>query len=955
MQKPVILIDGMSLVFRAYHGLSRTGMKTATGEPTFAVFAFANILVALLEQYQPDEVAVVFDTEEPTFRHELYPSYKAHRDAFPDDLVSQLERIKEFIDILGIRRVQLPGFEADDIIGTIARREEALGNDVLCVTSDKDYFQLVTENVNVLRPGSDAAEYRRMGPTEVSQSFGVPPALVVDVLALMGDASDNVPGVKGVGSKTALPLIEQFGSVEKIYDNLDAIERDSLRRKFSDAREMAFLSKELVTIRTDVPLQDISTLLQRNDIHRDQLLRFCSDMELHSLRRRLLGGGSPSQSSSDAVVQKISDSTQHANSFEVLNPAYKHLDDVEHQYTLVADEYALAAMTREIEGCSVLAVDTETSSLDTMQCQLVGISLSPTEGQSFYIAIQTESATKSMQNDLFDSLSVNPDQANTSGGINSTAIPVQIVAKTLGPLLQNPAIMKVGQNLKFDALVLKRHSMEIYPITFDTMLASYILDSESQHGMDALARRWLNYEPIPISSLIGVRKSEQRSMADLPPEEIRDYACEDADVTMRLYNVLNNELVIHGLHELASGIEFPLIPVLVAMEYNGVRVDVAALKSLASYMYSEAARLEKEIQQEAGLEFNVASTKQVGEVLFERMQLPTGRRTKSGYSTDASVLSELALSYPIAGLILEYRKVEKLRSTYVEALPRLINPRTGRVHTTYNQTIAGTGRLSSTDPNLQNIPIRTELGQQIRKAFVPQEKDWLILACDYSQIELRIMASISGDDNLITAFASGADIHASTAAILFDTALESVSADQRRIAKTVNFGIMYGQGALGLARQLSISRAEASAIIDNYFEKYPGIKAYMDNTIASTRHKGYAQTLMGRRRHYPLIASDNRKLRAEAERAAVNMPIQGTAADMMKLAMIGVHAAMTRENVRTKLIMQVHDELVFEAPGEELEVIKEIALREMENALPLEGVPVVVNAAWGKSWFEAHA
>ncbi len=941
MSKPIVLIDGMSLVFRAYHALQRTGMKSQTGEPTFAVFAFANILLSLLEKHDPEAICVVFDTKEPTFRHEMYPLYKAHRDAFPEDLVPQLGRIKELIRLLGLSQLELPGFEADDIIGTIAKRESADGHDVLCVTSDKDYFQLVTDRVLVLRPGKDVAEYERYDAVRVKEKFGVAPEHVIDVLALIGDASDNVPGVKGVGEKTAIPLIETYGSVEGIYDNLDKIDKASLRAKLEASRDMAALSKVLVTIHTDVPIDAKRAALVRNPMNGPELDAMMAELSFHTLRRKMatLAGNGNSGGATDTA----NDAADYGATAPVSTPpasSLKTLKDVPHTYTLIDSQGALDNLVAELAGVTTLCVDLETTSLDAMQCAVVGIALCHQAGTAWYISVDDNADAAAVG--LFD-------EPSAKKGID-----VATAMASLKPLLESPAIGKVGQNLKFDALILRRYGIRVHPVAFDTMLASYILDPDQRHGMDALAERWLGYEPIPITALIGEKKASQITMREVAVEQACEYACEDVDVTWRLMECLQPALSNEGLTSLATDVEFRCSEVLTVMESNGIYINTLALSDLATFMRDEAARLEQLIFAESGEPFLISSPKQLGEVLFERMMLPSPKKTKTGYSTDASVLSELAESFPIARYVLEYRQVEKLRSTYVESLPRLINPQTGRVHTTYNQTIAATGRLSSTDPNLQNIPVRSELGQQIRKAFVPQRDDSVILSADYSQIELRIMASMSGDAGLRAAFAAGHDVHAATAAGLFGVAIAEVTSDQRRIAKTVNFGIMYGQGAFGLSQQLGISRTEAQGIIDNYFSAYAGIKQFIDSTVETTRSRGYATTMLGRRRYFHAINSSNRALRTSAERAAVNTPIQGTAADMIKLAMIRVHDRMVREGMQSLLMLQVHDELVLEARLDELDALQALVREEMEQALPLDGVPVVVDTGHGPTWYHAH-
>lgn len=923
---PLILIDGMSLVFRAYHALQRTGMQSPSGEPSFAVFAFANILTSLLDKHSPDAIAVVFDTPEPTFRHLLYDQYKAHRDAFPEDLVPQLARIKSMITMLGLEMVEMPGFEADDIIGTICRRESNDGHEILCVTSDKDYFQLVSNKVKILRPGKDVGEYEVLDAGKVRDKFGVGPDHVIDVLALIGDSSDNVPGVKGVGEKTAIPLIEKFGSLEALYEHLDEVERESVKKKLVDHRDEAFLSKTLVTIHTDVPIDAKRVALVRKPIDSSALDAFCEEMGFHTLRRKFAKYG---PSAGEAVEQTVDDAHR-----------LQTITDVQHDYTLVDTPGSFKQMIDDLSTASEISFDLETTGLDAMTCSIVGIALCARHGVAYYVDVDDTSIT---------------DEGSLFGGHEERhGLPLAEILPAVKGLLENPAIAKVGQNAKFDMLILSRYAVDVRPLAFDSMLASYVLDPDKQHNMDALSERWLNYSPISITTLIGEKKSTQKSMRDVDAARVAEYAAEDADVTLQLCHKLHDALAEQGQLEFAQTIEFATVPVLVTMERNGVCVDPDALSGLGDFMRSEAKRLEKVIWEEAGEEFTIASPKQLAEVLFEKLMLPASKKTKTGYSTDSSVLTELAETYPIAQMILDYRQVEKLRSTYVESLPRLINPATGRVHTTFNQTVAATGRLSSTDPNLQNIPIRTELGLQIRKAFVPQHKGKVIVSADYSQIELRIMAAISRDANLLAAFATGADIHAATAAILHDVEIKDVTTEQRRIAKTVNFGIMYGLGAFGLAQRLGISRADGQSIIENYFAKYPGIKKYIDSTIESTRERGYASTLLGRRRYFPLINAANRGLRTAAERAAINMPIQGTAADMMKLAMIRVHNRMQAENSTAIMMLQVHDELLFEIAESDAPYLRDMVKTEMELALPLDGVPVVVETGVGSSWYEAH-
>lgn len=950
--KKVYLIDGMSVVFRAYHAMSRSGLKSPiTNEPTYAVFAFTNILTSLIEKEKPEFIAVLFDSREPTFRHEIYKEYKANREAFPEDLVPQLHRIKELLDAFNIARIEIPGLEADDIIGTIASKLAAEGWQVVCVTNDKDYYQLVSDKIVLYKTGKNLTDgFEVITPKEVEEKFGVPPEKVVDVLAIVGDPIDNVPGVKGIGEKTAIPLVQQFGSLEEIYNQIEKISKETIKQKLLEYKNEAFLSKKLVTIETNANIQislDELKLKEPNFEKLDNLFRL---LDFKTLRERIFKQfGQPTELSEPGPSEKTT-------SFEQSKVDYVLVDSLE----------KLTELIQQLKGVDSLAIDTETSSLDKLNCELVGISLSFAEGKAFYIPVYgsedylkplpaEELAHSKLDQTLFGSGNESNSSLNSPQEYNpKLGFPVRFVLSKFKEIFTNPNVKKYGQNIKFDAFILKRYGIDLQGISFDTMVASYVLNPDEQHNLDALAKKWLNYTPISITTLIGEKKSNQMSMRELAPEDISNYACEDADLAFRLTRVLRNELIKENLINLAEKVEFPLIEVLRDMEYNGVFISKEILSSISIILNQQVNELKEKIYQEAGVRFNLDSPKQLGQVLFEKLQMPVIAKTKTGYSTDVSVLTQLAESYPIARYILEYRQMTKLLSTYVEALPELIHPKTGRIHSTFNQTITSTGRLSSTDPNLQNIPIRSEFGKEIRKAFVPQRKDWVILSADYSQIELRIIAYISGDRNLIEAFKQGLDIHSATASLLFNKPLDQIDSDMRRVAKTVNFGILYGLGAYGLSQRLGISRTEAQSIIDNYLTKYPGIKRYVEDTIASTQKKGYAETLCGRRRYFPNINSQNRNLRSADERAAINLPIQGTAADMMKIAMINIHRKLKEKKLKTMMILQIHDELLFEVPNSEVEIIKEIVVSEMQNALSLGEVPVVVDIGIGESWFDAH-
>ncbi|MBM4151200.1 MAG: DNA polymerase I [Ignavibacteria bacterium] len=929
-----LFIDSMGLVFRAYHAMSKSGFKAPNGEPTGAVFGFANMITSLLDREKPDFIAAAFDTSAPTFRHDRYDGYKAHRDEFPEELIPQMPRIKDFLKHIGIPVLELPGFEADDIIGTLAKQAGALGYDVRCLTSDKDYFQLVDDRICILRPGKDANAYDEYRRDQVKEKMGVYPEQIIDLLALIGDASDNIPGVKGIGEKTAQPLIEKYGTVDNLYEAIDEIERETVKRKLIDGKDSAMLSKELVTIHTEVPLPlslQECIPMQPNPTEIDALF---SLLQFNTLRRKW--------------AERTSGQINAIDRSET-NPHYANVTNREHDYQLITDELSFKLMMHELKAAKGICFDLETTSLDTMNCSIVGFALSAKPSRAFFIITNDDDIAQSLFGDsLFDIPAESTDTSHPHAGY----LNARDVAKALKPLLEDSAIEKIAQHGKFDALILKRYGITVHPLSFDPMLASYVLNPDTPHGMDALSKTWLQYEPIPISALIGEKK--QGSMRDVEPMKLMEYAAEDADITLELAHCLQHQLEQSGQLGFAQTVEFPLSEVLVEMEYNGVSIDLQALSSISVHIREEVTKLKEKIYEAAGTDaFNIDSPKQVGEILFDRLALPSPKKTKTGYSTDVSVLSELSEEYPIAGYILEHRQLQKLQSTYVESLPKMVNAKTGRIHTTYNQTIAGTGRLSSTEPNLQNIPIRTALGREIRKAFVPKPGN-ILLSADYSQIELRVMAHVCSDQTLTHAFINGHDIHAATAAALFGISLEDVDSDKRRIAKTVNFGIMYGQGSFGLAKQLGISRTEAKEIIDQYFLRYPNIKLYIDQTIEKAKKQGYVETLLGRRRYFPSLESNNQAIRQGAERAAINMPIQGTAADMMKLAMINVHGRMKKEQLKSLMILQIHDELVFDAIKDEVDYLRTLVKEEMESAMPLGEIPILVETGIGNNWEEAH-
>lgn len=930
----------MSVVFRAYHAMIRSGLSNSKGELTGAIFGFVNIFTSLIEKESPDRIAVVFDTQHPTFRKDMYPDYKANRDEFPEELVPQLEKIKEFLDIISVPRIELDGFEADDIIGTLSIDATNKDLETIIITSDKDLYQLVNDNVQLYKPSRKPNEdFDIVDIPEVKNKFGVKPKQVIDILALIGDTSDNIPGVKGIGIKSAMPLVQEYGSLEGIYDNIDKITKVAIKNKLSEHKEIAFLSKELATIKLDVPLDVGTDAIQKNTPDYQELDNFFASLDFRTIREKWRKRSLDDSSFSDEIIEETTT-----------------IYDEKHNYMLIETIAAVKNLANKLENAELLSVDLETSELDRLYCEIVGIALSDKEKTGYYIPVygkSIEQISKKKQESQ-DSLFSIPDKDEKADDDDKSKLRVYEVLEILKPIFESAKIHKCGQNIKYDAYILMRYGIELSPIVFDSMLASYVLNPYDKHNLDALSEKWLNYKPIPISLLIGEKKSKQISMKSLEPKDIVDYASEDADLALRLRNVLFPELKNENLLKLAEELEFPLVEVLTRMEFNGVSIDTEALKDIANKIKTKTKDLTEKILDEAGTTFNIDSTQQLSHILFEKLMIPPVKKTKTGFSTDVQVLTQLSETYPIAEYVLEYRQLKKLLSTYVESLPKLIYPPTGRIHTTFNQTVAATGRLSSTDPNLQNIPIRSDLGKEIRRAFVPKDKNGIIFSADYSQVELRIMAFICGDIQLIDSFKNGLDIHAATASRLFNVDLKKVDQDMRRIAKTVNFGIMYGLGSYGLSQRLSLDRKESKDIIDSYFEKYPGIRKYIDDTIKFTEKNGYAETLLGRRRFFPDINSSNNNQKTAAERGAINMPIQGTASDMMKIAMIAIDKEMRNRKMKSLMMIQVHDELVFEVLNNELEELAELVKNKMENALSLGDVPVVVDTGTGSNWFEAH-
>ena len=932
----LFLLDGMALAYRAYYSFIARPLINSKGENTSAIYGFVTTLMKILEDEHPDHIAVVFDTPEPTFRHRRYPDYKATREKMPEDMAASLDRLKDVVRAFNTPLIELPGYEADDVIGTLARRAEQEGVLTFMVSGDKDFMQLVSPLVKIYRPGKSGSEMEILEEPQVLEKFGVSPSQVVEVLGLVGDKSDNVPGVPGIGEKTAIPLIQEYGSIQDLYERIDSVPQKGVREKLLANREKAFLSRELVTIHTDAPVPvDFHQLrASRPDVPR--LLSLFADLEFKSLAARVR--------QTMAVVPGRAD----AGEDRPVVPATGTTDisGDQHTYHCVRTREELARLCALLEKSPSFVFDTETTSTDPLRAELVGLSFAAEERTAYYVPVRrpVEGA---------DGAGLFGSDARASAFDNTAdALERAMVLDALRPLFGNPKIGKIGQNVKYDMLVLENHGVSVRGILHDTMVASYVLRADGQHNLDALAMEAFRYRMVSFEDLVGKGKT-RKLITEVPLQALVDYSAEDADMTLRIYHHQLPLLREQSLLELCEQMEFPLTGVLARMELAGIALDTACLADMSKELERLLDNLVRDIHRLAGQTFNINSTPQLRDILFTKLNLPTVRKTKTGFSTDVSVLETLRGHHPIVDRLLEYRQLTKLKSTYVDALPTLVHPRTGRVHTSFNQTVAATGRLSSSDPNLQNIPIRTELGRAIRKAFVPGSPGTLLLSADYSQIELRIMAHVSEDAGLVEAFRNDEDIHATTAAKVFGVAAGEVSRDMRRKAKEVNFGIMYGIGPFGLANRLEISQPEAREIITRYFERFPKVKQYIGDTIAQARRTGYVSTLLGRRRYLPDINSRNQNSRGNAERQAINMPIQGTAADMIKRAMIRLDEELLHSRLSGRMLLQVHDELVLEIPQSEESRTRTLVSEAMQNALPLR-VPIKVDVGTGRNWLEAH-
>jgi len=933
-EKKLFLVDAYALIFRAYYAFIKNPRINTKGMNTSAVFGFTNALLEVIRSEQPTHLAVVFDPPGPTLRNEQFEDYKANRDETPEDIKLSVPWIVKILEGMRIPVLQAPGFEADDLIGCLAKRAEKEGFDVFMMTPDKDFAQLVTDKIRMFRPGRGGNPASVWGPEEVRERYGLEdPKQVIDLLGLMGDSADNIPGVPGVGEKTAIKFLQAYGSMEGLYEHVHEL-KGKMKEKVEANRELAFLSRELATIVLDIDFDEDFPAMALEPANADVLAPVLEELEFRTLSRRILGDvttAAAPAASANPTPRSASNSQDSEGQLSMFDAAMDvapaastlgALDTDKVTYDLVDDDNGMKALVETLTQAKRFAFDTETSGLNAMEASLVGMSFSAEANTGSYVPVNPN--TWSAIRDIFK------------------------------PLLEDPKLTIVGQNLKYDGKIMARHGVDLTQANLeDTMVAHYLLEPDQSHGMDALAQAFLDYQCIPITDLLGKKGKNQKSMADIPPAEVVNYACEDADITLQLADVLIPKLEEEGLAALFRDVEMPLLSVLMAMELEGVALDTAHLTQFSETLAQELDALQQSIQGHAGVPFNVDSPKQLGDVLFEHLEIPAKvKKTKTGqYPTSEAVLSKLKDKHPIVGEVLEYRKLKKLRSTYVEPLPSLLHPETGRVHTTYMQVVAATGRLSSKDPNLQNIPIRTAQGREIRKAFVPRSANHVLVAADYSQVELRIAAAMSEEQGLIEAFQKGEDIHAATAAKVFGVPLDDVSREQRSQAKAVNFGILYGQGAFGLAENLGISRKEAKAIIEAYHSQFSGLEAFTQTCVAEAREAGYATTLLGRRRPLPDIHSNNAVVRAFAERNAVNTPIQGSAADIIKVAMIEVDREM--KGMESKLIMQVHDELVVDAVESELDDVKALLVRCMERAVKLS-VPLDVEVSHGQTWLEAH-
>ncbi len=934
--KKLFLLDGMALIYRAYFALSKTPRITSYGLNTGAIMGFTNTLLDVLNNQKPSHIAVVFDTAAPTNRHLEFEAYKAQREKMPEDLAASIPYIYRLIEGFNIPIITMDGYEADDIIGTLAKKGEKKDYTVYCMTPDKDFGQLVSDNIFIYKPARMGNGAETLGVPEILEKWEINNVHeVIDILGLWGDAVDNIPGIPGIGEKTAKKLIQEFGSIENLIQNADKL-KGKLKENVENFAEQGLISKKLATILLDVPVELDEKALELEKPNKDLLEPLFVELEFRTLGKRVFGDDfSMVENSASKAGQmdlfavhndaNLEGSKGNLSAEVVENPVFTNIQNTAHQYILVDSEEKQKELALQLAKEDAFCFDTETTGLDALQAELVGISFSTKAFEGYYIPV-----------------SADQDEAQKTVNI-------------FKEIFENEGIKKIGQNLKYDILLLSRYDVDVKGEFFDTMLAHYLIDPDTRHNMDYLSETYLSYTPVSIIDLIGSKGKNQGNMRDVDVELVKEYASEDADITLQLKNKLAPLLEETSTLDLAQKVEFPLLKVLADVERNGVKVDVDTLKQFSKEIEKDVKVLEQQIYEKAGVTFNIASPKQLGEVLFDKLQLdPKAKKTKTGqYKTGEDVLLTLANKSDIVQDILDFRQLQKLKSTYVDALPNLINPNSGLIHTSYNQAVAATGRLSSTNPNLQNIPIRTERGREVRKAFISRNENWTLLSADYSQIELRIMAELSQDVNMLEAFKQGLDIHKATAARVYSVSLEEVNSDMRRNAKAVNFGIIYGQSAFGLSQNLGISRKEAAEIIDQYFTQYTGIRKYMGEVIEFAKENGYVETILKRRRYLRDINSANMTVRGFAERNAINAPIQGSAADLIKIAMINIQKDIAERGLEGKMIMQVHDELVFDVPNHEINEFKSIIENRMKNAIEMQ-VPIEIEIGEGRNWLEAH-
>ncbi len=919
----LFLIDAYALIYRSYYAFIKNPRINSKGFNTSAVMGFVNTLNEVTTKEKPTHIGVAFDPSGPTFRHEAYPEYKAQREECPEDIRKSVPIIKDILQAFRIPILEVAGYEADDVIGTLATKAGEAGVTTYMLTPDKDYGQLVRPNVFMYRPRYGDAGYEILGEKEVCEKYGIStPLRVIDLLGLMGDSSDNIPGCPGVGEKTAIKLITEFGNIDGLLASTERL-KGAIKKKVEDNRRQIEFSKFLATIKTDVPIALDLDALRIAEPDEPRLTQIFEELEFKSLANKVLKKTENKQKTDNGQLDFFAEfTTNRADDAEF--SSFETISTTSHDYQLIDNEAEMLKICDYFMTNEILSIDTETTSTDAIEAELVGLSFAVKEKEAFYVPIPAEREE------------------------------AQRIVNIFKPLYENPKIIKVGQNLKYDLKVLRRYGVRLAGEMFDTMIAHYLIQPELRHNMDYMAETYLNYQTIHIDQLIGPKGKGQKSMRSLPPSAVYEYAAEDADITLQLKNKLEPELTRLGADRLFREIEMPLMPVLAEMELEGVRIDTDALTETSNILTARMKEIEQRIYDLAGETFNIASPRQVGDILFSKMKIvEKPKKTKTGqFVTSEEVLQTLKGRHQIVADILEHRGLKKLLGTYIDALPKLINPRTGHIHTSFNQTVTATGRLSSSDPNLQNIPVRGEDGKEIRKAFIP-EPDCLFFSADYSQIELRVMAHLSGDENMVEAFREGHDIHAATAAKIYKETLDSITRDQRTKAKRANFGIIYGITVFGLAERLDISRDEARRLIDGYFESFPAVHQYMEQAKETARSHGYVETLFGRRRYLPDINSRNATVRGFAERNAINAPIQGTAADIIKVAMIRIARRFREENIKSKMILQVHDELNFSVLPEEKERVERIVMEEMEGAFPMQ-VPLTADCGWGANWLEAH-